>query len=322
MGLCLPTTDWSGVALPVDTAIDRVGIFIIAGNRLHDIEENAFQVTTVRNGVTILIDFRSVKHLGLYLGTTFAMAKQKITVYKIWMALAVLSILLFAMLTGTNQGRTLLRNVYLKAKGKYTVADRVAQFGARVQSRLKPRFDAAGVAYPPEFILLAGFKKESRLELYGGKAPHQLTHIWSYPILGASGTQGPKLREGDRQVPEGFYAIASLNPNSRFHLSLRVSYPNEFDRARAEVDGRNNLGGDIMIHGRTASIGCLAMGDEAAEDLFILAASVDLGRIEVLLSPVDFRESQPMPKQDSPEWVAALYEELSTRVKELPRPRG
>lgn len=74
-------------------------------------------------------------------------------------------------------------------------------------------------------------------------------HIKSYPILAASGSIGPKLRESDMQVPEGVYQIESLNPNSQFHLSLRVNYPNEFDREQARIDGRAQLGGDIMIHG-------------------------------------------------------------------------
>ena len=78
---------------------------------------------------------------------------------------------------------------------------------------------------------------------------------------------GPKLREGDRQVPEGVYTIANMNPNSISHLSLALSYPNDFDRARAAEDGRadNTLGGSIMIHGGSGSIGCMAVGDEAAE---------------------------------------------------------
>ena len=84
------------------------------------------------------------------------------------------------------------------------------------------------------------------------------------PILAASGVSGPK-REGDKQVPEGFYRIELLNPNSRYHLSLRVNYPNADDLERARQDGRalSTLGGDIMIHGGSASIGCLALGDPA-----------------------------------------------------------
>src|SRR5204863_8498878 len=63
-------------------------------------------------------------------------------------------------------------------------------------------------------------------------------------------------------ISEGIYPIESLNPNSRFHLSLRIGYPNAFDRAQAAKEKRTNLGGDIMIHGNSVSIGCLAMGED------------------------------------------------------------
>ena len=82
-----------------------------------------------------------------------------------------------------------------------------------------------------------------------------------------SGRLGPKLKEGDRQVPEGLYRVESLNPNSRYHLSLRVNYPNEQDKSYGRLDGRNNLGTDIMIHGKDCSIGCLAMGDPSCDFL-------------------------------------------------------
>jgi len=137
----------------------------------------------------------------------------------------------------------------------------------------------------------------------------------AYPILGLSAGPGPKLREGDRQVPEGLYAVESLNPNSRYHLALRVNYPNDQDRERGQEDGRSALGSDIMIYGNTCSVGCLAMGDEAAEDLFVLAAETGIDRISVILCPVDFRK-QPMPPADSgaAPWVGELYKTLAREL--------
>ena len=76
-----------------------------------------------------------------------------------------------------------------------------------------------------------------------------------------------------RQVPDGLYRIDSLNPNSLYHLALHVDYPSADDRARAAQDGRRELGGAIMIHGGAGSDRCLAMGDEAAEDLFVRAGA-------------------------------------------------
>src|SRR5436190_607476 len=77
--------------------------------------------------------------------------------------------------------------------------------------------------------------------------------VREYPVMAASGGRGPKLREGDGQVPEGMYTIDWLNPNSSYHLSMHVDYPNAFDRAHAADDGRTALGGAIMIHGRDVS---------------------------------------------------------------------
>ena len=148
--------------------------------------------------------------------------------------------------------------------------------------------------------------------------------IKSYPILGASGQLGPKLKEGDRQVPEGFYGVEYLNPNSSYHLSMKIAYPNADDRARAALEGRTGLGGDIMIHGNTGSSGCLAMGDPAAEDLFILAARVGVENVEVLISPVDFRHRghggaahEAYCEEAYPEWVQALHRRIRHAVERL-----
>jgi hypothetical protein len=196
-----------------------------------------------------------------------------------------------------------------------TVDDRVSQFGASVQERLAPLFAAEGVPYPPSKVTLIGLKEERTLQLYAAGTDGKYRLIRAYPILAASGKSGPKLREGDLQVPEGLYRIESLNPNSRFHLSLRINYPNEADRAQAKAEGRKNLGGDIMIHGNAVSIGCLAMGDTAAEELFVLAARTGLRNIQVILSPFDFRVRQiPRPKPGEPEWIGDLYATIKTEL--------
>jgi len=143
-------------------------------------------------------------------------------------------------------------------------------------------------------------------------------HLRDYPIRGMSGTLGPKLREGDRQVPEGLYRVESLNPNSRYHLALRVNYPNDHDRRRGREDGRTALGSDIMIHGNTCSIGCLAMGNEAAEDLFVLAAETGVENIAVILSPVDFRARDlPADTPLLPPWAGELYAAIRQELHAL-----
>ena len=204
-----------------------------------------------------------------------------------------------------------------------TIADRVAQYGPSARARLLPHFAAAGVAYPPARFLLLGLKQERELQLYAAGPGQAFAFIRSYAVLGASGGLGPKLREGDRQVPEGVYRIVYLNPNSIAHLSLALDYPNPFDRMHAEEEGRESatLGGDIMIHGGSASIGCLAVGDEAAEDLFVLAADSDWEHAIVVVSPIDFRRAALSPdRRAAIDWVDPLYGWLRTELDALPLP--
>jgi hypothetical protein len=208
-----------------------------------------------------------------------------------------------------------------RAKGRHSVADRLAQFGIAARRRVQPAFAAAKAPYPPQKAWLVAFKSERALELYAPSEDQSLRRICRWPILGASGEPGPKLREGDHQVPAGIYRIESLNPKSLFHVSLRLNYPNAFDRQMAASDGRADLGGDIMIHGSSASIGCLAMGDPAAEELFTMVADSGVDRFQVLISPVDFR-AQPnwSPRSSSPTWVPQLYAAIRQQLTALPLP--
>jgi len=199
------------------------------------------------------------------------------------------------------------------------IADRLTQYGPAARARLAPYFAAAGIGYPPERFVLVGFKFERELDLLAYGPGRGLAVIRSYPILGASGTLGPKLRQGDRQVPEGVYGIAYLNPNSVAHLSLALSYPNDYDRARAAEDGRDGLGGDIMIHGGSTSVGCIAIGDEAAEELFVLAADAGFEDASVMVSPFDFRKRELLLDYGSqPAWIGDLYARLRADLDVIP----
>lgn len=235
---------------------------------------------------------------------------------RLWLA----ALLLVLLLAGFYRfGQAIWGPAYLKIVGKRTVSDAVEQFGPAARDRLRPSFAAAGVPFPPKRIALVAFKDIFRLELY---AEHngRWVFVRDYRIRGASGQAGPKLREGDRQVPEGVYAIEGLNPNSSFHLSMKVDYPNEFDRAMAQRDGRTQLGGDIFIHGESASVGCLAMGNEAIEELFTLAADIGAEQVHVLIAPCDLRTQTPAPMAESPPWLPELYAQLETELRRFVRP--
>jgi hypothetical protein len=204
-------------------------------------------------------------------------------------------------------------------KTRHDVTARVQQYGEAVRDRLHSDFARAGVIYPPASLALLAFKQERRLDVYAANsqtAPYRF--IRSYPILGTSGTLGPKLREGDRQVPEGLYRVENLNPNSRYHLAIRVNYPNAFDLENAAHEKRTNPGSDIMIHGSDRSVGCLAMGDQAAEDLFVLCALTGPSKVSLIFSPIDFRNGGHPSLPTSPAWVPGLYDSIKVALNTYP----
>jgi len=211
-------------------------------------------------------------------------------------------------------GRPVWFPIYRRVRGSRSVAEAVDRYGPAAEGRLRPVFERAGVAYPPTRIALLAFKAERRLELWADRRG-EWVHVRTYPILAASGHAGPKLREGDRQVPEGLYRIVGLNPNSAYHLSMKLDYPNAFDREQADRDGRADPGSDIFIHGQAVSIGCLAMGNEAIEELFVLTAKTGKANVSVLIAPNDLRAGAPVTgPEPAPPWVAVLYETLKREL--------
>ena len=117
-------------------------------------------------------------------------------------------------------------------------------------------------------VYLRSFKKEKELELWAKNAGDDTyKHIKTYVVCANSGELGPKRKQGDRQVPEGFYHIDRFNPYSNYHLSLGINYPNPSDRILG-IKGR--LGGDIFIHGKCVTIGCIPIMDEQIEELYLI----------------------------------------------------
>ena len=200
---------------------------------------------------------------------------------------------------------------------RMSIAHRLQQFAPRVDPLWASRCHDAGLPYPPARVRLLGLKEEKRLEVFAADVNGAWKQLADYPVLAASGNAGPKLREGDNQVPEGVYRVALLNPNSLFHVSLRVDYPNAEDREQGRLDGRDRLGGDIMIHGGQASIGCIAIGDPAIEEVFTLVARSGLEHVEIVISPHDFRHQSAAPTA-VPAWMQARYLELRRIIVELP----
>ena len=190
---------------------------------------------------------------------------------------------------------------------RHTIADRTAAILTK-----KPQLKGVAKSAGGKLRILV-FKNERSVEVHapGWKAPR------IYPMTAFSGTLGPKLREGDGQIPEGIYGIEYLNPNSSYYLSLKVTYPNTSDRARAKADGRTKLGGDIMIHGKAVTIGCVPVGDDAIEDIFYLASAVGIKNVSVIIAPYDMRQGRKLELERSPiKWYPILCNEIHTALGE------
>lgn len=214
--------------------------------------------------------------------------------------------------------RDLIERQPLPLFGQRTVDDVLYSYAPYAVDQLKPYFDKAGVAYPPRQLTLIGLKEEKKLEVWARGSKGKFKFIRDYDIKAASGKQGPKLRQGDKQVPEGVYRVVRLNPNSNYHLSMKLNYPNEFDLAHAEMEGRTQPGSDIFIHGKAVSAGCLAMGDAAIEELFVLAAHVGAENISVVIAPHDPR-NRPLNAREPglPSWTNELYDQIASEILAL-----
>jgi murein L,D-transpeptidase YafK len=115
-------------------------------------------------------------------------------------------------------------------------------------------------------ILVRLFKEESELEVWKQDREGRFALLKTYPICRWSGELGPKIKEGDRQAPEGFYSITpgQMNPNSQYYLSFDLGYPNAYDRAYGRT------GAQLMVHGDCSSRGCYSMTDEQISEIYAL----------------------------------------------------
>ena len=130
-------------------------------------------------------------------------------------------------------------------------------------------------------ILVRIFKEESELEVWKQDTTGRFALLKVYPICRWSGDLGPKVKEGDRQAPEGFYTITPglMNPNSNYYLAINTGFPNAFDRAN------DRHGAFLMIHGDCSSRGCYAMTDEQIGEIYSLARESFLGGQQVVSDP-------------------------------------
>jgi len=169
-----------------------------------------------------------------------------------------------------------------QAGATVTVAEAIKAIAAG-----KPEVVQLGNALGGQLRILV-FKDEGTIEV---SAP-DWSETLHYPMTAFSGKLGPKLREGDLQIPEGIYKVEHLNPNSAFYLSFKLNYPNAYDRARAAEEGRTKPGGDIFVHGKNVSIGCVVVGDDIIENLFYWVWKAGVSNVQVVIAPYDMREGR------------------------------
>ena len=173
----------------------------------------------------------------------------------------------------TSDGRQLLDRAainYTRWQNNWYYRDGLPLPGTPDLAKFDERLKAQGVALgAPVFLRI--FKLESELEIWMQK-DGRYRKFATYPICLWSGRVGPKLREGDRQAPEGFYAVTKeeLNPNSRWHRSFSLGFPNAFDRALGRT------GSFIMVHGGCQSVGCFAMTNNVVDEIWrLVTAALD-----------------------------------------------
>jgi len=207
--------------------------------------------------------------------------------------------------TKGNSVDTLAVPVFTKQRSPSSQRSRNAVAG--VAPSLIRSLDAAGLSYgAPVFLRI--FKKEKELELWVQKKD-EFKLFRTYDIVAMSGHLGPKLKEGDRQAPEGFYFVtpSRMNPNSRFHLSFNLGYPNSYDRAHKRT------GSALMVHGNQISIGCFAMTDSKIEEIYCLAdAALRNGQKFFRVHCFPFRMTEENMKNHSKsEWIT-FWQDLKT----------
>ena len=173
-------------------------------------------------------------------------------------------------------------------------AKRAADAAKRVTPRLRQEMFKTGIGVGnPVFIRV--IKQTRELEVWVlNKKTQKYQEFKRYRIMGMSGHLGPKVLEGDMQAPEGFYSVGrrALNPQSRFHLSFNLGYPNRYDRAHGRT------GHSLMVHGYQVSAGCFAMTDYYVEEIYTLCAeAISNGQGSVPVHSFPFRMTDAKLKE-------------------------
>jgi murein L,D-transpeptidase YafK len=195
-------------------------------------------------------------------------------------------------MTGLFYNSMLAQTDFLAQQKKH---ERVRKAIEDKQINIEKKLNSFGMQLSTVQVLFVAFKDISRLDLYcRNHRDEEFRLIHSYPVCATSGDLGPKRKEGDGQVPEGFYFINRFNPLSNFYLSLGLNYPNASDKLKST---HPRLGGDIFIHGSCVTIGCLPMSDDLIKEIYLYAIHARHNgqeRIPVYIFPFEMTDQNMM----------------------------
>jgi murein L,D-transpeptidase YafK len=186
------------------------------------------------------------------------------------------------------------------------------------EDTLKSQFAKANLQWPPKELYIRSFKYDSQLEVWARNTSNEPFKLFkSFRICALSGTLGPKRMQGDYQVPEGFYYVNIFNPQSSYHLSLGLNYPNASDNLLSDSA---QPGGDIYIHGNCITTGCIPITDNQIEELYLLTAlakSSGQDFIPVHIFPVKYNVTKSVSKLQEITKEDRDYFLLSKKMKEV-----
>jgi murein L,D-transpeptidase YafK len=177
--------------------------------------------------------------------------------------------------------------------------NKVSDVFKRKEDTLRRQFEAKKLQWPAKYVYVRSFKFDSELEVWvKNDINAEYKHFKTYKVCALAGTLGPKRIQGDYQVPEGFYYINEFNPNSAYHLSLGLNYPNASDKVLADSI---QPGGDIYIHGSCVTQGCIPITNPQIEELYVITSHAkNTGQefIPVHIFPVRFNVQRSMTYLD------------------------
>lgn len=157
------------------------------------------------------------------------------------------------------------------------------------EDSLKVQFARKGLVWPAREVYIRSFKYDSQMEVWVRNSDNEKFQLFkTYNVCVMAGALGPKRIEGDYQVPEGFYCISGFNPRSEYHLSLKISYPNESDKILSDP---TRPGDGIYIHGDCVSVGCIPLQNDQIDEVYLIASAAKLNgetNIPLHIFPIRF----------------------------------